>query len=273
MAFPIQFQFQFQLFLFATLSIIVHGHGMSEEGLGFSYTAEKNGPEKWGSISDDYSTCQSGESQSPIDIIVKETTENKNLKTLTRKYKAVEATFINHKYMLELHLGNAGGFNFDGKDYTLKQIHWHTPSEHTIDGQQYDAEGHLVHVASDGSKAVIAILYQIGNADPIIAKLQGKLKELAKEKCGPNEISHIPAGKFNTQKLERNTRKYYHYVGSLTSPPCSETLNWIILGKVRSISKKQVELLQDPLDSTCKKNNRPVQPMNGRQVALYSESH
>ncbi|XP_047329439.1 alpha carbonic anhydrase 1, chloroplastic-like isoform X2 [Impatiens glandulifera] len=239
---------------------------------GFSYSGD-NGPDKWGSLSPSYETCQSGKSQSPIDIPDEDKMEaNKDLKSLGRDYKVVNASLINRRFYVELNLGNAGGFNFQEKDYTFKQINFHTPSEHTIDGKQYDAESQLFHVATDGSRIVIAVLYKIGNADPLLAKMQNQLVELAKEQCGSNEVSQIAVKSFNAPKLERGTRKYYHYVGSLTTPPCTENIKYVILGKVRSISKEQVALLKAPLDSKCKGNSRPVQPLNDRHVDLYSES-
>ncbi|KAH7835407.1 hypothetical protein Vadar_025929 [Vaccinium darrowii] len=222
-------------------------------------------------MSNDYATCKTGKAQSPIDIVTAKAVLNKTLKPLKRGYTPTNATLINNGYSIEMKFVNAGSLILDGKNYTLAQLHWHTPSEHTIDGVSFDAELHLVHKASDGSLTVIAILYKIGNADPILAKLQSKLAELAKEKCGSDEESQIAVGTFDAWKLRRNTRKYYRYVGSLTTPPCSENVVFNVFPKVRSISKAQVEALKAPLLQTSKRNNRPVQPLNGRKVELFDE--
>ncbi|KAL6988429.1 carbonic anhydrase [Sarracenia purpurea var. burkii] len=130
--------------------------------------------------------------------------------------------------------GNAGVLNVDSKNYTLLQMHWHLPSEHKIDGVSSDAELHLVHRASDGSFSVIAILYQIGDADPIVAKIQSKLAQLVKKVYTSHQLAQIAVGTFNTLTLRRNTRKYYRYIGSLTTPPCSENVIWHVLAKVTS---------------------------------------
>ncbi|GMP35507.1 hypothetical protein CsSME_00007911 [Camellia sinensis var. sinensis] len=114
---------------------------------------------------------------------------------------------------------------------TLLQMHWHSPSEHTINGATFDVELHLVHKASDGRFIVIAILYKIGGVDPIISKIQSELAELGKEVF--TDEDEIAIGTYDTWKLRRNTCKYYRYVGSLTTPPCTENVTWHIFGKVR----------------------------------------
>ncbi|KAF7132057.1 hypothetical protein RHSIM_Rhsim09G0014200 [Rhododendron simsii] len=250
--------------------IFIHADADASSKAKFSYSDE-TGPALWGGVSSDYTTCKTGKSQSPIDIVTDKAVLNKKLKPLKREYTPTNATLINHGYSLEMKFTNAGPLILDGKNYTLSQMHWHAPSEHTINGASYDAELHLVHQASDGSLAVIAILYKTGGTDPILAKVQSKLDELAKEKCGDDEESQIAVGTFDAWKLRRNTRKYYRYVGSLTTPPCSENVIFHVFPKARSISKAQVEALKAPLQSTSKSNNRPVQPLNGRTVELFDE--
>ncbi|XAR69750.1 Carbonate dehydratase [Bertholletia excelsa] len=101
-------------------------------------------------------------------------------------------------------------------------------------------------------------------------QIQGNLAQLAREKRAPRYGDiQIPVGTFDARKLRRRLRHYYRYVGSLTTPPCSEKVIWHVSGEVRSISKEQVEILRAPLQSTCKSNCRPVQPLNGRRVELF----
>ncbi|XP_047307791.1 alpha carbonic anhydrase 1, chloroplastic-like [Impatiens glandulifera] len=139
-----------------------------------SYSANNNGPDKWGSLSPAYVKCRTGNTQSPVNIVVDQVVINKNLPPLSTKYFPFNnATLINHKYIIELRLGEAWKFNLNGKEYILSQLHWHTPSEHKINGRRYAAECHMVHLAADGSKAVIGILYNIGNADPSFLRSEG----------------------------------------------------------------------------------------------------
>jgi len=239
--------------------------------ISFGYTGV-HGPEKWGSLSPLFSACSNGKRQSPVNIVKNKVVRNKNLKPLTRDYSTANATLVNNGFNIGLLFEeNVGVLVADGKNFSLKQMHWHSPSEHRINGEQFPTELHMVHKAADGSFAVVSILYQYGDADPLLSKIKNELNELAKEVCAKNEESHIPVKALDTKHMEKKTRKYYRYIGSLTTPPCTENVTWSILGKVRSISKEQVELLQAPLDSTCKKNSRPLQELNGRQIELFAE--
>ncbi|KAF5750516.1 putative Alpha carbonic anhydrase 1 [Tripterygium wilfordii] len=237
----------------------------------FGYSGAK-GPDSWGSLNPHFAACASGKHQSPVNILKNETVTNGNLKPLTRAYKSANATLVNNGFNIGIRYDqNVGVLLVDGKNYTLKQMHWHCPSEHRINGEQFAAELHMVHLDNDGNFAVVGILYSYGNADPFISKLKAALDKLAKERCGSDEEAHVALGTININHIRKNSRKYYRYMGSLTTPPCSEKVVWNILGKVRTISKEQVEALTVPLDSVCKKNARPPQQLNGRMVELYDE--
>ncbi|XP_022144656.1 alpha carbonic anhydrase 1, chloroplastic [Momordica charantia] len=238
----------------------------------FTYDGS-HGPQYWGELSPSFAACKNGKSQSPIDIVKDKTSFGKHLQTLIRKYTSANATLVNNGFNIGLHFGeNSGGVAvIDGKNYSLKQMHWHSPSEHRLNGEQFAAELHLLHQADDGSLSVIAILLQYGDPDLLLQKIQDKLGELAKERCGADEESHITIENLDTRQLRKKTRKYYRYVGSLTTPPCSENVIWSILGKVRTISKEQVEALKAPLDSAYKNNARPAQALNGRKIEIYDE--
>ncbi|CAN1303149.1 Dioscorin DB3S, partial [Linum perenne] len=96
-----------------------------------------NGPDKWGSLSPIFQTCESGKSQSPIDINDNDVVKNNNLEKLEGEYKPVEATLVNTGYNIIVRTNpEAGELTIDGKTYKLKQMHWHTPSEHTMNGTQ-----------------------------------------------------------------------------------------------------------------------------------------
>uniref|UniRef100_A0A2N9G681 Carbonic anhydrase n=1 Tax=Fagus sylvatica TaxID=28930 RepID=A0A2N9G681_FAGSY len=200
--------------------------------ISFGYSGT-NGPEKWGSLSPLFNECSSGKTQSPVDIVKDKVVRNKNLKPLSIDYSPANSTLVNNGFNVGMRYeGDVGVLIADGKNFSLKQVHWHSPSEHRINGEQYPTELHMVHQAADGSFSVVSILYKYGDADPLLTKIKDQLSELAKEVCAGNEEAHIP---------------------------------------VRSISKEQVEALQAPLYSTCKKNARPAQPLNGRQIELYDE--
>lgn len=262
------------IFVFSLLFIGVFVQADQQAGQSAVFTYEgSHGPEKWGSLSPQFSTCSNGKSQSPVDIMKNHTSFGKQLQSLIRKYTTSNATLINNGFNIGVHFEeNSGGVAvIDGKNYNLKQMHWHSPSEHRLNGEQFAAELHLLHQADDGSLSIIAILLQLGDPDPLLEKLQEKLKELANEKCGGDEEAHLAIGNLDTRHLRKKTRKYYRYQGSLTTPPCTENVVWSLLGKVRTVSKEQVEALKAPLDAAYKNNARPAQPLNGRKIEIYDE--
>uniref|UniRef100_A0A5B7A4H8 Carbonic anhydrase n=1 Tax=Davidia involucrata TaxID=16924 RepID=A0A5B7A4H8_DAVIN len=265
------------------------GHGVK-----FSYSGE-TGPDKWGSLSPTCSQCSEGKSQSPIDIVTGQAVPNKDLKPLRREYHPANATLVNNHFNIEMVFQQTGGeLILDNKKYKLKQMHWHSPSEHQINGIRYDAELHLVHAADDGTLTVVGILYKLGPADPLLATIQTKLGELGGKESEivhkeieihrkleeldgeDSEIAHekaeIAVGIFDLNLLKQSTptHKFYRYHGSLTTPPCSESVIWNVLAKVKSISEEQLEALKAPLTSDCKDNARPVQQLNGRRVEIYN---
>ncbi|KAM3341426.1 alpha carbonic anhydrase 1, chloroplastic isoform X1 [Capsicum galapagoense] len=237
-------------------------------GAKFGYTGPV-GPNSWGNLSPTYSTCSNGKSQSPINIISDNCVINKNLKPLIMQYNHSEvATLVDNGFNVGIKYGdNAGRLIVGGKTYNFKQMHWHSPSEHTIDETRYAAELHLVHFSEDNKTAVLAILFHLGHPDPIMTKLHNKMNELARDVATQKERQVQLS--IDTHEIRKHSHKYYTYTGSLTTPPCSEIVTWYILGKVRSISKEQVEALKVLLDPTCKSNARPTQPINGRQIQIY----
>ncbi|KAI4300479.1 hypothetical protein L6164_033855 [Bauhinia variegata] len=239
-----------------------------KEWANFSYSGS-NGPDKWGSLSPNFSDCSKGKAQSPVDLTMANIIQNKQLKPLDRNYSPANATLVNNGFNIGVHFdGDVGGITIDGKRYSLIQMHWHSPSEHHLEGKQLDAELHLVHKADDRGLAVVAVLHHFGDSDPMISKIKDKLIELGKKKPKSDEEAHIALGTFDVKWIKRNSHKYYRYVGSLTTPPCKEKVIWTILGKVRSISKKQIDLLKAPLGEGFKNNARPLQPLNGRKIEM-----
>ncbi|XP_059646682.1 alpha carbonic anhydrase 1, chloroplastic [Cornus florida] len=238
----------------------------------FTYSGPQ-GPGNWGKLSPEYDACSSGKHQSPIDIVTEKVVLNQTLKPLLRQYGSTNATMHNSGLSIGMQYGKeAGVITVEGRNYSLKQMHWHSPSEHRLNGVQFDAELHIVHQAEDGSRAAVGILYRFGRADSLLARMHKKLAELSKQKSEHHQDVHVTVGTFDLKQVERvtRTRNYYKYYGSLTTPPCSENVIWHILGRVRSISKEQVDALRHPLEPGCRNNTRPMQELNGRVVQLFN---
>lgn len=144
----------------------------------------------------------------------------------------------------------------DGKTYTLQQFHFHTPSEHTINGKTTDMELHLVHQDKNGVLAVVGLLIKEGKENKKLAAVWDKMpKEESKEE--------VPLGqKLDARTLLPEDTSTYRYKGSLTTPPCSEGVNWSVVKQPIEMSKEQIEEFKE----IFKMNSRPVQPVNEREI-------
>ncbi|XP_027366978.1 alpha carbonic anhydrase 1, chloroplastic [Abrus precatorius] len=257
-------------FLILSIAVLALSTSADYNPGNFSYTGP-NGPEKWGSLSPSFLACSNGKAQSPVDLTKTDIVMNKQLKSLDRHYLPTNATLVNNKFNIGVRFqGKVGDININGKNYSLKQLHWHSPAEHMANGRIHVAELHLVHLTQDNNNiAVVAALYKLGDPDPIISQFEDKLIELVKETRAGNEDAQIALGTFDMEEINRNSHRYYRYIGSLTTPPCKEGVTWNILGKVRTLSKKQLELLKAPLDPEFWHNARPLQQLNGRKIEMY----
>ncbi|MFX6532758.1 carbonic anhydrase family protein, partial [Acinetobacter baumannii] len=133
----------------------------------------------WARLNPNFSMCANGKLQSPINIMTGQVVLNKRLQPLIRSYNAANVTLVDNKFNVGVRYPeNSGGMTVNGKMYNLKQMHWHAPSEHRVNGKQYAAELHLVHIADDGGVSVVAILFDYGRPDPLVTKIQNKLNEL-----------------------------------------------------------------------------------------------
>ncbi|WZZ56812.1 hypothetical protein YC2023_056919 [Brassica napus] len=220
-------------------------HGEVEDETEFSYEkGGEKGPEKWGTLKPEWKMCGNGTMQSPIDLTDKRVFIDHNLGPLRGHYLPSNATIKNrgHDIMLEFEGGNAGiGITINGTVYQLQQLHWHSPSEHTINGKRFVLEEHMVHQSKDGRFAVVAFLYSLGRPDSFLLSLERQLKRITDAHESEDFVSLI-----DPRAVNFKTKFYYRYLGSLTTPPCSENVTW-------SISREQSNT-----------NARPLQRQNGR---------
>ncbi|KAK1420692.1 hypothetical protein QVD17_22502 [Tagetes erecta] len=217
-----------------------------------------SGPENWGRISPNWKTCADGKFQSPVNINVK--LARPKLADLKRAYVAAPARLINgHNNIGVEWVGDAGGIEVNGSVYKLRQCHWHIPSEHTVDGKQFDAELHLVHKNDKGLKAVISTFQTIGQPDSFIGNLTKHIKML-----GTKE--EIDLGIISANNIRHRSKRNFRYIGSFTTPPCEEGVIWTIGEKVRSVSHDQIQLLKGLHTHEIEGNARPVQRLVGRPI-------
>ena len=201
--------------------------------------------------------CATGQQQSPIDLASAVATSMK-LPMLTWK-TANGGMVVNTGQTLEVDVEGAGGVNIDGAAYALKRVEFRHPSEHTIEGKRFAMEAQLVHAAADGKLAVISVLFEEGVANPALnpvwATVPGRPGKAA------------VAFQIDPAKLVGAMTSAYRYQGSLTSPPCAETVTWTVLAEPLTASHSQIAAFAAMFPN----NARPVQPLNRRYVLKSGE--
>lgn len=201
---------------------------------------ETHGPSCWGGFAQE---CQKGHLQSPINIDSHKSVPLKGSLNLKMNEDIhTTADVVDNGHAIQVNVKNGGRLVLDGREYTLLQFHFHGHSEHTIDGKQYALEGHLVHKSADGHIAVVGIMFNEGKNNPVLDNVLGGIGRTIR--VDPQDL------------LPHDKKHYYHYVGSLTTPPCTEGVQWYILKAPMTASKVQILDMRAYYDH----NYRPVQP-------------
>ncbi|MCL7047782.1 hypothetical protein MKW94_028207 [Papaver nudicaule] len=236
----------------------------------FSYvTGSGNGPENWGDLRPEWVTCKNGTKQSPIDLAFIKMKYAPELGDLQMNYTPAYGILKNRGHDISLQWvvnGSAGSIQIDNTTYMLDNIHWHSPSEHTINGIRFGLEQHLVHRNLQLQKvAVVAVIYAISIfKDPFLSKLEGKIMDISS-----TGASEVYAGLVDPNDIDMSDRRYYRYLGSLTMPPCDEGVIWTIKKKVMPVRRDHVLLLRRAVHDGDDNNARPLQPLNNRDILYY----
>uniref|UniRef100_A0A453QM26 Alpha-carbonic anhydrase domain-containing protein n=6 Tax=Triticinae TaxID=1648030 RepID=A0A453QM26_AEGTS len=235
-----------------------------EEEFSYSLDAE-NGPAHWGDIKEEWSACGKGNMQSPIDLASPRVSLVRGLGYLNHSYVPANATIVNrgHDIMLKFE-SDAGSVSIGGTPYFLRQLQWHSPTEHSVNGRRYDMELHMFHESAQGKAAVIGVFYEIGAHDAFLHKLEPYLEMIADRKDREEKM-----GMMDPRGARGKASVYYSYVGSLTTPPCSEGVIWTIVKRVRTVSRHQLELLREAVHDDMEKNARPRQEVNSRDISMF----
>lgn len=218
-----------------------HNHQWSYEGL--------ESPEHWSEINRDFKTCQKGHHQSPIDLHINDALPSNQ--ELIIAYLPTHTHIVNNGHSIEFDMDEDNFIAVDNKRFKLKQLHFHADSEHRINGKQFPAEMHLVHEAADGQLVVIALLIEIGESsvyDHIFDKIP--------------RIGEQVKVDLNLEKFIPENKGRYSYIGSLTTPPCSEDVLWLIFKQHLSVPQKQLQ----KFEAFYSHNYRPTQKTYERQI-------
>ena len=211
------------------------------------------GPPQWGSLDNRYSACSEGRAQSPIDFVASDLTQ---LPALSFSYRALPLRIENVGNNLHVDATGAGGVLFATKEYRLARIEFHAPSEHLVHGESFSFAAHLVHESADGESMIVAVPFELGDRNPTLETFWRHLPQSP----GPARTHEQVIYSIDTM-LPVN-RSYYMYIGSSTTPPCSEGVRWVFLRDAVSVSQRQIEQFTEIFP----KSTRPVQPANGRTI-------
>jgi carbonic anhydrase len=217
----------------------------------WSYEGE-GGPANWAKLDPKNKLCASGERQSPIDI---RDGIKVDVEPIQFEYRPSTFRIIDNGHTVHVEVGDSS-FTLTGKTYELQNIHFHRPSEERINGRAFDMVAHLVHKSYDGQLAVIAVLLEKGNEHPFIQTLWNNLPLEKKVAVSP------PDPVVNPMNLLPDNRNYFAYMGSLTTPPCSEGVLWLVMKQPVQVSADQIAIFS----RLYRNNARPIQPTNGRLV-------
>ena len=211
------------------------------------------GPAHWATLHPEYAAC-AGHNQSPVNVHKAVQTGLPPIEFAYTPGKQHGAYNTGHSIQVDYDDSSGSAIRVDDTRFRLVQFHFHTPGEHLIDGKSWPMEAHLVHADEDGNLAVVGVMLEEGADNPALAAiLQNNLHdEGARHGVELNAADLLPGEK-----------SYYRYSGSLTTPPCSEGVRWLVMTHPVPAGKDQIRALADLAGMA---NNRPVQPVNARLI-------
>lgn len=218
------------------------------------------GPDHWAMLQPSYMTCEAGRQQSPINIEMPRHGENQE--ELTFHYQPTPLTVRNNGHTIQVNYQEGSYLRLNGKSYKLRQFHVHDPSEHHIDGKTYPMEMHLVHQDDAGHTLVVGLLLAFGKENLAFSRTGDWLERHKGQRLPSKEGEVFTDAPFNLMDLIPSNTHHFSYHGSLTTPPCSEGVQWIVLKTPIEISKVQGERFI----TTIGPNARPLQPLEGREI-------
>jgi len=241
---------------------LVGGCATATEGHSrWGYNCAEGAPFLWGRLAPAYALCGDGRAQSPIDVATTGAV-SEPLPPLAPAYGPTDLRVVNNGHSVEADVPvEAARLRVGERTYRLVQFHWHTPSEHWLDGEPSPMELHLVH-ADENGRLVLGALVEEGRPNRELEKIWAVL---------PREPGdEVEVDDFDPAKLLPASFRSYRYPGSLTTPPCDQGIQWVLLAEPIELSAEQIAAFQELFLGTERfpvGNARPVQPRNGREVA------
>ncbi len=239
------------------VTVLLGGMACSEADSAVNWGYDGVGaPEHWASLSEGYATCANGRQQSPIDIAGYDSSDTS---PIAFAYRDMTGSIRNDGRFVHVDFAPGNTLSVGQRTYALKSAHFHSPSEHLIEGKSFAAELHLVHADADGNLAVVGLLFSLGAPSPVAQKVLD---------AAPAIGNTVAEGfSLNAALLMPGDLGLYRYDGSKTTPPCDEPVDWFVMRQPQTISQEQVDGL---LTLSGGPNNRPVQPIGSRTITSAS---
>lgn len=216
----------------------------------WAYTGHHGSPAHWGELDPKFEACATGKTQSPIDI---RDAVKADLPALDFSYPALAPTLVNNGHTVQVNLPDGASLKVGERSYKLLQFHFHTPSEEAVNGKRFAMVAHFVHRDADGKLGVVGLLLKAGQPNaafaPVFAHLPRPGESITVDGLALDLAAMLPADK-----------GYYSFAGSLTTPPCSEGVSWMVLKQPVALGPKQIAAFRQLFNA----NARPLQPVNGR---------
>lgn len=227
-------------------------HKLSAQVPSWAYTGA-GGPESWGRLKPEYQQCMSGQRQSPIDI---RDGLPVYLDPIQFDYRPTRFRVIDNGHTVAVNFDLGNSITVLGQRYELQKLHFHRPSEERVNGRAYPMSAHLIHKSPSGQFAVVAVLLDEGEPHALIQQVWNNLpleKHLEQGASAPMDVRQI---------VPLHAHQYYTYMGSLTTPPCTENVLWMVMKEPMTVSTAQIDLFH----RLYPMNARPVQPSAGRMI-------
>jgi carbonic anhydrase len=232
-------------------ALLVSSSVYSENKSHWGYSGHE-GPENWAKLSSDNYAC-SGKNQSPVNL---SGFTEADLLPIQFNYKQGGSETLNNGHTVQVNYAKGSSIKVDGQTFDLLQFHFHAPSENHINGHSYPLEAHLVHADKGGNLAVVAVMFEEGSANEGLKKAWSMMPKHTGDK---HELSEA----VGADDILPKNRDHYRFNGSLTTPPCSEGVRWLVMKNVVEASKEQIDAFSDVLHEP---NNRPLQAINARII-------
>jgi carbonic anhydrase len=232
-------------------------HGAAASGHGdahWTYDGD-TGPHNWGSMKPEFNTCDKGQRQSPVHITDTEAIPGP-AEVLRFDYRPSGGSVVNNGHTIQVDLQGDNTLYVRGSAYKLVQFHFHHPAEEKVNHKGFSMVAHLVHKNDQGQLAVVAVLIDPGMANPVVEQVWTRMPLDNHDRVG------LTPGLLDMNQLLPVDQRYYQFIGSLTTPPCTEGVLWLVMKQPMTVSREQLKLFAHLFPM----NARPTQALNGRLV-------